>query len=252
MTDPTTGVRPRPVATPDLAAQRRFWDWHWEHWRERRVINAWTLRRWDEILAVVQALGLRDARIIDLGCGRGWFSAQLARFGTVTGIDLSERGIAAARAEFPQITFIAGSIYDYPLPRGYFDLAVSQEVVAHVEDQGAYVERAAEVLKPGGYLILTTGNKFVMERMAGWPVQPPAHIARQLGMRELKRLLRRRFRVLRARTFIPVGDLGVLRWVNSPRVARVLGALGPRQWLERAKERAGFGYQMLVLAQRAR
>jgi 2-polyprenyl-3-methyl-5-hydroxy-6-metoxy-1,4-benzoquinol methylase len=239
---------------PALDEQRRFWDWHWDHWKERKVINEWTLRRADAIEAVLTALSLQSPRILDLGCGRGWFSQRLTRFGRVTGIDLSPGAIAAARAEYPGIEFVAGNVYEALMPAGQFDVVVSQEVIAHVEDQPAYVSRAAELLRPGGYLIITTGNKFVLDRLgeAGWTAHPPEHIAMQLDMRGVKRLVRHRFRVLRTRTIIPIGAAGVLRVVNSARLNRALGLVIPSRYLERLKEWAGLGYQMIVLARRER
>src|SRR5438552_253133 len=35
---------------PSIGEQRRFWDWHWEHWQERRTVNAWKDKRHDLIL----------------------------------------------------------------------------------------------------------------------------------------------------------------------------------------------------------
>ena len=50
------------------------------------------------------------------------------------------------------------------LPENHFDVVVSQEVIAHVPDQAAYLEKAADVLRRDGYLIITTPNKFVVDR----------------------------------------------------------------------------------------
>ena len=42
---------------------------------------------------------------------------------------------------------------------------MSQEVVAHVPDQKGFVRRLGELTAPGGYLVITMANKFVMERV---------------------------------------------------------------------------------------
>jgi 2-polyprenyl-3-methyl-5-hydroxy-6-metoxy-1,4-benzoquinol methylase len=242
-------------AIPTLDEQRRFWAWHWEHAEQRRVINDWTLARWEAILALVRSLALPSPRILDLGCGRGWFTDRLAQFGEATGFDLSDEAIAAARAEFPHVQFIAGNVYDAPLPAECFDLVVSQEVVAHVEDQSGYVDRAADVLKPGGYLIISTGNKFVIDHLGSqrFPAQPSHHIARQLNIRGLRNLLRGRFQVLRANTIIAnVGDGGVLRFVNSYRLNALVGRVIPRRYLDAVKAWARLGYQLIAVARRRR
>jgi 2-polyprenyl-3-methyl-5-hydroxy-6-metoxy-1,4-benzoquinol methylase len=237
---------------PSLEEQRRFWDWHWEHWKERKIINDWTLKRGDAILKVLKSLSLNQPEILDFGCGKGWFTEQLASVGTATGIDLSQEAIAMAKERSPHLTFYAGNIYDFPLLVGHYDVVVSQEVLTHVENQVEYLQRAADVLKPGGYLILACANKFVMERLGrdDWNVQPPEHISWYPSMSDLKRLLRSNFKTLNATTILPVGNGGVLRIVNSYKLNRALELIIPRRVLESLKGRAGFGYQFLVLAQK--
>ncbi|OLC77082.1 MAG: hypothetical protein AUH78_05170 [Gemmatimonadetes bacterium 13_1_40CM_4_69_8] len=234
--------------------QRRLWDWHWQHWRERRAINALMLRRGQRVLTIVASLALERPKILDLGCGNGWFSQELSRFGLVTGVDLSAEAIAMAEASYPHIPFLAGNVLTDTILSGHFDLVVSQEVLAHVDDQARYLEVAAEVLRPGGYLILTTANKFVMDRLgaSSWDPWPREHIARFLDMRDVKRLLIPNFRVLRTSTFLPMGSAGVLRLINSYKLNKVLSLLIPERYLETLKERAGLGYSLLVLAQKAR
>jgi len=237
---------------PTLDAQRRFWDWHWEHATERKVLNQWTIRRGDRILGLIRSLRIASPRILDFGCGNGWFCERLAALGEVTGVDLSPAAIAEAQSRCPGVSFIAGDFYQLPLPVGGFHVVVSQEVIAHVADQLAYVQRAAAALQPGGYLVLATANRFVMDRVGdlGWPRQPPEHIAQHLDRRALRRLLRPYFRVLLLTSIIPLGEGGTLRVINSHKLNSVLGWLVPRRYLEALKEWAGLGYELIVLGQR--
>ncbi len=237
---------------PSIKDQRNFWDWHWQNWQERKVLNEWTERRAKEILELVQSLSLNRPRILDLGCGLGWFTERLADFGEAHGIDLSPEGIAVAQARRPDISYRAGNIYDAPLPRNYFDIVVSQEVIAHVEDQQKYVDLAASVLKPGGYFIITTGNKYVMDRLGdvGWNIQPSQHIANQLSRGQLKQMLASQFQVLRIKTIIPHGKLGILRFVNSYKLNSAARRFFSQETINRFKENVGFGWQMIFLAQK--
>lgn len=239
----------RPLSIED---QRDFWDWHWQNWEQRKVLNDWTERRASEILGLLRSLSFSKPRILDFGCGRGWFTERLADLGEAHGIDLSPEGIAAAQVRRPDINYIAGNVYEADLPKAYFDVVVSQEVIAHVEDQTKYVQRGCEVLKPGGYFIITTGNKFVMDRLGdvGWNVQPPQHIAHQLSRSQLKEMLAPSFRVLKTTTIIPHGKLGILRLVNSHKLNSALRRIVSQPKLDRIKERAGFGWQMIFLAQK--
>jgi 2-polyprenyl-3-methyl-5-hydroxy-6-metoxy-1,4-benzoquinol methylase len=235
-------------SNPTLSEQRQFWNTWNATLRDPVNLDQRTLRRGETIVGLVRSLALDNPKIMDFGCGTGWLTERLAQFGPATGIDLAENVIAAAQSRAPQIRFLAGDLLHLPLPSAYYDLVVSQEVIAHIPDQLAYLDRAADVLKPRGYLIITTPNKFVMDR-SNWPPQPPGHIELWLSMASLKRLLRRRFRILHASTIAPLGNRGILRVVNSYKINKVLGLLVSQKNLEKFKERAMLGYTLIVLAQ---
>ena len=144
---------------------------------------------------------------------------------------------------------MAGNVFEMELPEQHFDVVVSQEVIAHVPDQPGYVERAARVLKPGGYLIVTTPNPFVHFRN-DWPPIPPGHIEQWLSRGALKRLLRPHFRVLRTTTAVPMGRGGILRLVQLHQAELGPGAAVFPERIEAFKEWAGFGWTQIVLAQK--
>src|SRR6266851_2532979 len=103
---------------PTLNEQKRFWDWHWQHWQDRRTVNEWKDKRHEMVLSFIRSLGLDNPLILDVGCGPGWYTNKLSHFGRVTGIDLSEEAITMARSRFPHITFFARNVYDDSLPIG--------------------------------------------------------------------------------------------------------------------------------------
>ena len=89
-----------------------------------------------------------------------------------------------------------------------------------------------------------------MERWDHGAPDPEAHIKLYPNRREFKRMLCRRFRVLRTTSIMPVGDRGVLRLVNSYKLNSALGWVIPPRYLERVKEWAGLGYTLVALAQK--
>lgn len=234
---------------PSLEHQRSFWNKWNATQRPPERLNDWTLRRGAAILTLLESLHLEHSRILDLGCGTGWLTERLATFGPTTGIDLSDEVIAAARLRAPHIEFIAADLFQMHLSEGCFDVVVSQDVIAHVTDQPGFVERAARLLRAQGHLILTTTNRFVVERM-DLPSQPPEHIERWLTRRSLRSLLAPHFEVLRADTIMPAGNKGVLRFVNSPKLNNALGKLVSPARLEHFKEDLGLGYNLIVLARK--
>jgi ubiquinone biosynthesis O-methyltransferase len=102
--------------------------------------------------------GLAGQRVLDIGCGNGAIAALLAEKGAaVTGIDLSETGIALARAANPTLRYEVASVYDDLHARfGSFDRVVALEVIEHLFDPRTFLRRAFDVLKPGGRLVLST------------------------------------------------------------------------------------------------
>lgn len=236
---------------PSLELQKE----HWRYWNSRHAGCAQSslrpLRRADKILGYLRSVRLERPTILDMGCGTGWFANKLSQFGPTTGIDLCDEAIAQAKANYPHATFICGNVFEIALPESHFDVVVSQEVLAHVPDQADYLERAARVLKPGGYLIVSTPNRFVHERNYWAPI-PPGHIEQWLSRRALKRLLRPHFRMLRMTTAVPMGHGGILRLVNSYKLNWVLELFFSPKRIEAFKEWAGFGWTRIVLAQKRR
>jgi 2-polyprenyl-3-methyl-5-hydroxy-6-metoxy-1,4-benzoquinol methylase len=237
------------ISTPDLNEQQRFWNTWNATMRDPKNLNSWSLKRGETILDLVRSLAIADPQILDFGCGTGWLTGRLAEFGETTGIDLAEQVIETARSRTPHVKFIAGDIFETPLPSAYYDVVVSQEVIAHIPDQAGYLDRAAEVLKSRSYLIITTPNKFVMDR-SDWPAQPPEHIEHWLTMAHLKRLLHKHFKILRTTTVVPLGNRGILRFMNSYKINAAMRLLVSQDDLDRFKGWIGCGYNLVALAQK--
>jgi SAM-dependent methyltransferase len=99
-------------------------------------------------------------QVLDLGCGAGTTSAVL--FGDrdrfrVTGADVSTKALQQYRST----TSNPGVLLDaqhLPFPDDAFDVVVSDDVIEHLVDTDAYAREIHRVLRPGGWLFLTTPN----------------------------------------------------------------------------------------------
>jgi SAM-dependent methyltransferase len=119
-------------------------DRHWWYRGRRTVIEG-----------VLRGLGLpAGARILDAGCGSGRNMLDLARHGTVTGVELSPASAALARARQAGEVY-EGSVLEMPFPDGSFDLAVSLDVIEHLEDDLSALRELRRAVAPGGALLLT-------------------------------------------------------------------------------------------------
>jgi SAM-dependent methyltransferase len=239
---------------PSTGAQQAYWD---ERWETQRSPNDWQKQRAQAILEMVQGLSLDSPRILDLGCATGWMTRLLSELGHAEGVDLSEAAIAIAKSQYPEIQFTAGDLYEVALTSDPVDIVVCQEVIAHVSDQPQLIRRIAEVIKPGGYLIISAANKFVMDRMRDsdgivgvGPEDPDEHIKKWLDMKGLKRLLEPHFTVIRTTSVIPMGHRGWLRVINSHKLNKAVGWLISQRRLEALKGRMGFGYSIIAIGQK--
>ena len=94
------------------------------------------------------------ARILDAGCGSGRNMIELARHGTVSGVELSGASVDVARARGAG-EVIAGSVLDMPFDGDSFDLSVCLDVIEHLDDDVGALRELRRVLAPGGSLLVT-------------------------------------------------------------------------------------------------
>ena len=99
------------------------------------------------------------ARVLDVGCGEGAFSAALAEAGArPVAVDVSDEPLRRLRTRFPALTDVRRAADGEALPVGddEVDAVWAGEVVEHVVDVGSFCAELRRVLRPGGPLILTT------------------------------------------------------------------------------------------------
>ena len=117
-----------------------------------------------ELIAQLNLSG--DEHILDVGCGDGKVTAELARTvpkGSVTGIDASPEMIRFARASFSPgtVSNLEFKMMDarYIRLARRFDVVFSSSVLHWVADHPAFLRGASACLRPGGRLVVSCGGK---------------------------------------------------------------------------------------------
>ena len=91
--------------------------------------------------------------LLDVGCGPGTITADLAarlQPGTVAGLDASSDIIAAARRDYPAVTFAVGDVYHLEYPDASWDIVHAHQVLQHLADPVAALREMRRVARPGG------------------------------------------------------------------------------------------------------
>ena len=122
--------------------------------------------------------GLPVKRVLDLGCGNGALCGTLASAGfDVAGVEYDADAVEIAKAAHPGINFHRFGVQDNPAvlleAEKAFDAVVSTEVVEHLFSPHLLPRYAIGVLKPGGFLIISTPYHGYLKNMAlsvldGW------------------------------------------------------------------------------------
>lgn len=137
----------------------RWWDMDSE-FRPLHMINPLRLD-WIQSLAT-----LSGQRVVDIGCGGGILADSMARTGAdVLGIDLSTKALKVAQlhaleAQTPGIRYreVSAEALAEEAPGG-FDVVTCMEMLEHVPDPASVVGACAELVKPGGWVFLSTINR---------------------------------------------------------------------------------------------
>lgn len=165
----------------------------------------------------------KNAKILDIGCGRGFYERAIARVyptAQVTGIDTNAQYLRIARSGAygkANISFLRASGLRLPFACCSFDRIICSEVLEHVVDDDKLVKEMFRVVKPGGLALISVPHarypflwdplNWILQYV--WNIHVPSHIwwlagiwadhVRLYTMSRLQQLVKRqKFRVTHA------------------------------------------------------
>ena len=121
---------------------------------------------WEKAKGVMELLAPKAGeRILDLGCGTGHLTAQIASTGAdVVGVDRSPEMISQAREQFPEIRFEIADARHLHFER-QFDAVFSNAVLHWITEPELVVRSVAKALVPGGRIVAEFGGKGNVSRL---------------------------------------------------------------------------------------
>jgi SAM-dependent methyltransferase len=157
-----------------------------------RISNAGRAGVVRAVLPLIQPGG----RVLEAGSGTGRLVTHVAleRGARGVGIDYAWQANVGsqqvAREVGADATFVSGDLSLLPFPDDFFDLVFSDSVIEHLPNPPGAVAEMARVVRPGGWVVVTTPNKL---RPDGWDLYRlryrPKYLQRSFFPWQLGRML---------------------------------------------------------------
>lgn len=234
---------------PPIDEQRSFWDGWNASARFGDGLDDFMNRQRERALLVARDARLKDARILDAGCGTGWLGNELLPFGRVWGTDLSPAAIAEGKRRHPGVQLICGDFLEIEL-EAPLDFVVMSDSLTNMHDAAGAVRRVAQLLREGGTYLLMTPNREVWRRRSKLKPKGPGQYMAWPPLATYRELLRRCFTIESVSTIVPGGDQGLLWWVENRWIRGAMGRLLGRERWRDLLESAGVGRELVIVATR--
>lgn len=127
---------------------------------------------------------IKDASVIDIGCGYGWLLDYFDQAEVVCGSDISEHALELARKRSPKRNYKFGDIQESINFDLKFDLVLAINVIEHLTQPEKAIKNIGASLKPGGIAIVhlpTINNRFNKFEYKYLYDSDPTHIYRPKG-----------------------------------------------------------------------
>jgi 2-polyprenyl-3-methyl-5-hydroxy-6-metoxy-1,4-benzoquinol methylase len=108
--------------------------------------------------------GIAGGRLVDVGCGHaGLWRALADRFDTYCGLDAVRYQGFPLGAEFHQVNL---DEQRWPLSSDAADVVAAVETIEHLENPWAFVRALVTLVRPGGWVLVTTPNQLSLLSLA--------------------------------------------------------------------------------------
>ncbi len=145
---------------PDLRRAVKCDYFYKSFWRDPHFARLYLGGYLDILLGFLRRHGKPSLRLLDVGCGPGYFSLEFARAGhQVTGIDIAAKAIASAQDTLdssprePGFGSLQYQVLSLDRMTGTFEAISFTGVIHHFPDPDAVLQKAQSLLEPGGLLI---------------------------------------------------------------------------------------------------
>ncbi len=140
----------------------------------------------------------QSARVLEIGCGAGWMSIDIARRGyTVDATDPAEAMLATAARHAKdagveeRVRLQAADLHELQFQDGTFDVVIGLGVITWLHDPDRALKELHRVMKSDGHAILTVNNRYRLSHLLDPRHSPPLQPLKE-GVKSILHALRLR------------------------------------------------------------
>jgi SAM-dependent methyltransferase len=135
-------------------------------WVSKRATFGPLLHRVKELLATVDTENVRKTRLLDVGAAMGMLLKTAMELGwEVYATEVNHYSADILRKRYGADRVFEGELTNCTFPKKFFDVITMTDVIEHVLDVRATLQTAANLLRPGGVLCLTTPRIDTLSRV---------------------------------------------------------------------------------------
>lgn len=137
---------------------------------------------------------VKGKNILDIASGEGYGSALMAeQASSVIGVDISEEAVSLAKEKYRRenLEYRVGRASAIPVDSASIDAVISFETIEHLTEQETMLEEIKRVLRPGGFLIISSPDK---EEYSDIPGYANEYHVKELYKEDFQDLITRHFK----------------------------------------------------------
>ncbi|MGE0451712.1 MAG: class I SAM-dependent methyltransferase [Vicinamibacterales bacterium] len=200
------------MTTPTLADVKQYWSTHVNDIEVIQApvgsaeflseIEAYRYEKMPYLRPIATSPTFRGKRVLEIGCGPGVDSVQIATAGAkLTAVDLTPQAVALTRQHL-SVRGLEGTVQEanaeqLPFPDGSFDIVYSHGVLHHTVNTQKAIDEVRRVLAPGGRAIIMLYHSrswfWWLSKVSRTPVEhadADAPIVRAYSVDEVRQLFR--------------------------------------------------------------
>ncbi|MEI8067724.1 MAG: class I SAM-dependent methyltransferase [Candidatus Shapirobacteria bacterium] len=107
---------------------------------------------------IIKGLKPVNKNILDIGCHDGTFLSKLPRNNNFFGIEASEKAYKLSLKKNIKVIKFFFNDNKLPYKGNLFDIVIAGEIIEHIYDTDQFLKEIRRILKPNGYLLISTPN----------------------------------------------------------------------------------------------